>query len=189
MDVDKYQQELREAYVRGGPGAIVSGIVWGAAGLMSQSYSIGIGFAVLFFAGMLIFPISKIVLKLIFRRPAESRDNPGGLIVIETVFPMIGGLFAAWLLLPHRAEFVFPLASIAVGAHYFGFRSAYGDWTYWVFGAALFLIGSLSIIVGLPSGKLIPFIVAFVEIGFGIWFIIVDARAKTLDGSDEKMNL
>lgn len=177
LELNQYQKELRQSYVRGGPGAIVSGIVWLAAGLTAQNSGIANGFGVLFFAGMLIFPISKIVLKLFFRRPSESSKNPGGLIVIETVFPMIGCLFAAWLILPHRPEFVFSIASIAVGAHYFGFRTAYGDWTYWIFGALLCAIGVLSILLGFPPADLVPFIVASTEIIFGIWFIVIDRLA------------
>ena len=109
-----YQIELREAYVRGGPGAIVSGLIWLAAGLTAIYAGVANGFYVLFFAGMFIFPISKVVLSIFFKRKSESKGNPGGLVVIETVFPMIGGLFAAWLLLPYRPEFVFPMAAIAV---------------------------------------------------------------------------
>ncbi|MEO1526250.1 MAG: hypothetical protein AAFX06_12490 [Planctomycetota bacterium] len=169
-----FQDELRRAYVRGGPGAIVSGLIWLAAALVSSNGGVATGFAVLFFGGMLIFPISKLVVQFLFRRPSESKGNPGGLIVMETVFPMIGGLFAAWLLLPHRPEFVFPLSAIAVGAHYFGFRTAYGDWTYWAFGAILCFVGVGSIVFGLPSSAVVPYLVAMVEIAFGIGFICFD---------------
>lgn len=176
MELDEYQNELRHSYVRGGPGAIVSGFVWLSAGVTTQYSSVAYGFAVLFFAGMFIFPISKLVLKMFFSRTPESETNPGGLIVIETVFPMIGCLFAAWLILPYRPEYVFPVASIAVGAHYFGFRTAYGDWTYWLFGVVLCLIASFAIIFDLPSRESVPFIVASVEIIFGFWFIVADRK-------------
>ncbi|MEC9080995.1 MAG: hypothetical protein VYE44_04395 [Verrucomicrobiota bacterium] len=176
MELDVSQNELRHSYVRGGPGAIVSGLVWLAAGVTSQLSSIAYGFAVLFFAGMLIFPISKLVLKTVFSRTPESKSNPGGLIVMETVFPMIGGLFVAWLILPYRPDYVFPIASIAVGAHYFGFRTAYGDWTYWIFGTLLCLIGTFSILLKFPPANFVPFIFAFVEILFGIYFILSDYK-------------
>ena len=180
LERNEYQKELRHSYVGGGPGAIVSGLVWLAAGLAGQHTGITNGFAVLFIGGMFIFPLSKVVLKMFFKRPPVSKTNPGGLIVIETVFPMIGCLFAAWLLLPHRPEFVFPIASIAVGAHYFGFRTAYGDWTYWVLGALLCVIGTASIVYGLLSSDLVPLIVAATEIIFGIWFIVIDKRQNRM---------
>lgn len=176
MNIDQFQSELRHAYVRGGPGAIVSGMVWLAAAITATYSSVANGFYLLFFAGMFIFPASKLALKLFFQRSSESKANPGGLIVLETVFPMIGGLIAAWLLLPHRPDFVFPVSAIAVGAHYFGFRTAYGDWTYWIFAAALCFVGSFAIMVGVPSSPMVPYMVAATEIVFGIGFILADRR-------------
>jgi len=179
MNLESYQQELRHAYVRGGPGAIISGAAWFTAALTAMYSSVSNGFFLLFFAGMFIFPVSKFALKLFFQRTPESKSNPGGLIVIETVFPMIGGLFAAWLLLPYRPEFVFSVSAIAVGTLYFDFRTAYGDWTYWGFGAVLCLIGTFSIVLAIPPSNLVPFIVAVVEIMFGIWLILADRMAAT----------
>ena len=174
MSLNSHQQELRYAYVRGGPGAIISGGVWFAAALTAMYSSISDGFFLLFFAGMFIFPVSKLALKLVFQRGPESKSNPGSLICLETVFPMVGGLFAAWLLLPYRPEFVLSVSAIAVGTRYFGFRTAYGDWTYWVFGAVLCMIGLSSIALAIPSSSLVPFIVAIVEIVFGTCFILAD---------------
>ena len=174
MSLNSHQQELRYAYVRGGPGAIISGGVWFAAALSAMYSSISDGFFLLFFAGLFIFPVSKLALKLVFQRGPESKSNPGSLICLETVFPMVGGLFAAWLLLPYRPEFVFSASAIAVGTHYFGFRTAYGDWTYWVFGAVLCTSGLSSIALAIPSSSLVPFIVAIVEIVFGTWLILAD---------------
>ena len=174
MSLNSHQQELRYAYVRGGPGAIISGGVWFAAALTAMYSSISDGFFLLFFAGMFLFAVSKLALKLVIQRAPESKSTPGSLICLETVFPMVGGLFAAWLLLPYRPEFVFSASAIAVGTHYFGFRTAYGDWTYWVFGAVLCTIGLSSIALAIPSSSLVPFIVAIVEIVFGTWLILAD---------------
>ena len=125
---------------------------------------------------MLIFPLSVLILQTIFRRGKVSRENTGGLTVIETVFPMIGGLFAAWLLLPHRPDFVFPVAAIAVGTHYFGFRSAYGDWANWILGGTLCAIGVASIQYGIPQAQVVPFAIAAVEVSFGLWFIWISLQ-------------
>lgn len=101
MKLATAQAELRNSYVHGGPGAIVSGIIWLVAGVVSFYLGVPVGFAVLFFGGMLIFPISNAIVRLLLKRSPPSQSNPGGRIVFETVFPMIGCLFAAWLLMPH----------------------------------------------------------------------------------------
>ncbi|MBM4192127.1 MAG: hypothetical protein FJ196_03585 [Gammaproteobacteria bacterium] len=169
MDITTAQLELRNSYLRGGPGTIISGIVWLFAGVAANNTDIPTAFAVLFFGGMLISPLSTLLRRSVFRRSPPQKGNQGGLTVIETTFPMIGGLIAAWLMLPFRPDFVFPLAAIAVGTHYFGFRTAYGDWTYWILGGALVVVGSTSIFVGVPSANIAPLLVAAVEVIFGIW--------------------
>lgn len=172
MEIEAAQLEIRRAYLRGGPGAIVSGIVWLIAGIAATNSGIPVGFAVLFFGGMLIFPIAAFTVGTILRCEPASKSNPGGITVIETVVPMITGLFAAWLLMPHRPEWVFPLSAIAVGAHYFGFRTAYGDWTNWVLGGVMCGVGFFSIFCRFPPSQIVPFAIAGIEIGFGLWFIV-----------------
>ena len=169
MEAVTAQAELRRAYVRGGPGAVVSGLVWLAAGSTAAGSGVPAGFTVLFFGGMLIFPISALLVRAVFRRPPPPRENPGGLTVIETVFPMIGGLLAAWLLMGSRPDLVFSVAAIAVGAHYFGFRTAYGDWTYWVLGGVMCVVGLGAIFARMPSASAVPFVIAAIEVGFGVW--------------------
>ena len=63
MNLETYQEELRHAYVHGGPGAITSGGVWLAAALTAMYSSITNGFMLLFFAGIFIFPVPKLTLK------------------------------------------------------------------------------------------------------------------------------
>ena len=79
MIVEEYQADLRRAYVNGGPGAIISGIVWLAAGMTAKlNTDIATGFYVLFFGGMLIFPISKLLhAPGVFFSPTRNQvDNP-----------------------------------------------------------------------------------------------------------------
>ena len=118
---------------------------------------------------MLIFPIATFIVRVLFRRDPLSKENPGGLTVIETIVPMMAGLLAAWLLMPYRADFVFPMAAIAVGAHYFGFRTAYGDRTNWILGSIMCLIGMASIFAGMPTGNTTPYVISVTEIAFGCW--------------------
>lgn len=186
MDLSSSQSELREAYVHAGPGTFISGIVWLAAAITGAYSNVSTGFTVLFFGGMLIFPASKMVILLCFRRKPESKSNPGSLIVIETIFPMIGGLFAAWLILPYRPEFVFSISAIAVGAHYFGFRTAYGDWTFWMLGFIMCSIGIASILFSIPAREMVSFVIAGIEIAFGFWFLFVDYTKKSFHSTKDQ---
>ncbi len=188
LDIAVAQSELRKAYLRGGTGAVVSGIIWLLSGVVATTKSVPFGFAVLFFGGMLIFPVSSLILRTVFRRGTVSSNNPGGLTVIETVFPMIGGLLAAWLLLPYRPDFVFPVAAIAVGAHYFGFRTAYGDWTNWILGGAMCLVGAAAVFIRLPASNIVPYVIAGIELVFGIWLTSISLVNDNEEPSAGKSN-
>lgn len=169
MQIAAAQAELRESYVRGGPGAIVSALVWLVAAVTASASGIERGFVALFFGGVLISPVSALIVRKVLRRGPPSPENPGGLTVMETVFPMIGGFLAAWMILPYRPDFVFPLCAIAVGAHYFGFRTAYGDFAYWTVASALCAAGVGAIFVKFPDTAALPYTIAAIEALFGIW--------------------
>ena len=125
-------------------------------------------FAALFIGGVFIFPLSALVCKLAFKRNASVTGNPLGVLCLESTIAMIGCLLAAWLLLPDQPELVFPVAAIAVGTHYFAFKTAYGDRTYWLLGAILTGIGCAGVFV-FPD-RTLPLIlsVAAAELAFGV---------------------
>jgi hypothetical protein len=168
MTVDDAQRDLGRAYVGGGPGVFISSLSWFAAALAERTQGVAAGFAVLFFSGMLIFPLATLACRYLFRRPAEAADNPLGRTALESTIAMLGGLFAAWLFLPLRPDYVFPLAAIAVGTHYAVFKTVYGDRTFWLLGAIVTGVGLL----GVHRPELLPggpvFAVALVELVFAL---------------------
>lgn len=168
MTLEEYQADLRRSYVGGGVGAVVSGIVWAVAAFVEASAGVGAGFTALFFGGMLIFVVSTAICRVVFRRAGTAKGNPGGMLVVETLPGMFLGLFAAFLFIESRPELVFPIAAIGVGAHYFPFRTAYGDFLYWVLGGAMMAVGAVAItgFATIPFGTAAA--IAAVEIVFGI---------------------
>jgi hypothetical protein len=168
MDVKQAQAQLRRAYTDGGPGVVVSGLVWLAAAFVERQSGVETAFAVLFFGGMLIFPLALLVNRAILKRPSESKANPFGKLVLEGTIAMIGGLIAAWLFLPYKPEWVIPLAAIAVGTHYFAFRTAYGIAAFWLLAAAVTAIGALAIFTSAVPGGIVAFAIAAIELVFGI---------------------
>lgn len=168
MTITEAQADLRRAYVGGGPGAIVSGLVWFAASYVAAHHDIRTAFITLFLGGMLIYPLGLAAAHLLFRRAREAKDNPMGPIALESTIAMIGCLLAAWLMLPFKPEFVFPIAAIAVGTHYFVFKTAYGDRIYWLLAAIVSALGLAEIfgVTRLAGGMIVA--VGVVEVAFGI---------------------
>jgi hypothetical protein len=177
MLISDAQQDLRRAYVGGGPGVMCSAVLWLMATLFQHADGIGAGFAALFFGGMLIFPAAKLVCRFIFQRKSESSSNPFGMMVLEGTVAMIAGLFAAWLFLPLKPELVFPLAAIAVGTHYGIFKTAYGDRAFWLLAGIITAIGLGNIFVSPMRGST-ALLVFITELAFGAFLTI---RAKSSD--------
>jgi hypothetical protein len=171
------QTELRRAYVGGGPGVAVSSFIWLIAGLVTQTKGIGPGFTVLFFGGMLIYPLSKMLVRTFFSEPNESKTNPLRIIALESTIAMIGTLLASWLLLKFDPSLVFPVAAIAVGTHYFAFRSVYGDRMFTLLAAVITALGALEIFGSGQMGNAMIFAVAAVEAAFGA-ILVVRARRE-----------
>lgn len=179
MTIAEAQADLRRAYVGGGPGAFVSGLVWFAAAWIEARHGTRTGFIALFFGGMTIYPLGLAASRLLFGRQRESNDNPMGPIALESTIAMIGCLLAAWLILPFKPEFVFPIAAIAVGTHYFVFKTAYGDRTYWLLAAIVTALGLAEIfgVTRLSGGMIVA--VGVVELAFGMtlaWRSLKESR-------------
>ncbi|MEO8659347.1 MAG: hypothetical protein ABI693_12805 [Bryobacteraceae bacterium] len=169
------QHDLRRAFVGGGPGAFISGLLWLTAAFLKTQRGIGWAFTVLFFGGMLIFPLSQLASRFLFRRGPATPGNPLGRVALESTIAMIGGLFAAWLFLSYKPDYVFPLSAIAVGTHYAAFRTVYGDSVFWVLGGLITAVGVLDILryVNIPGGPILA--VGLIEI---IFAAILTVRAK-----------
>ena len=142
---------------------------------MKTQRGISWAFAVLFFGGMLIFPLSQLASRILFRRGPTIRENPLGRVALESTVSVIGGLFAAWRFLPFKPAYVFPLSAIAVGTHYAAFRTVYGDPVFWVPGGLITAVGILDVLryVNIPGGPILA--VGLIEIVFAA---ILTVRAK-----------
>ena len=178
MTLSEFRADLRRAYVGGGPGAVVSGLVWLVAAIVTARHGVGVGYSALFFGGFLIFPLGMLAVKLLFRPAPEAKGNPGGALVMETLPAMLGVLAFGFLLVELAPDWVFPLAAIAVGAHYFPFRTAYGDRTYWALGAAMTSVGALAIWTEALEASLVPWLIAALEIAFGTALTLRHRRAR-----------
>jgi hypothetical protein len=177
MLISDAQCDLRRAYVGGGPGVMISGLIWLVATVVQQKQGIAAGFTALFFGGMLIFPAAKLVCRFLFRRDNESAGNPFGLTVLECTIAMIGGLFAAWLFLPSKPMLTFPLAAIAVGTHYCVFGTAYGNRWFWLLAGVVTAIGCGDIFVAEMRGAT-ALLVTVTELVFGLALTIVATRSN-----------
>jgi hypothetical protein len=177
MTITEAQQEMRRAFVGGGPGTCVSGLIWLSAAITLKYHSIGTAYATLFFGGMLIFPLTQLVTRFLFGQPIVTPGNPLSPVVLESTAAMIAGLWIAWLFHSVHPAYVFPIAAIAVGTHYAAFQTVYGDKRFWLLAALITFVGVADIVgLKLPGGPALA--VASIEILSGMFLTFSTLRRR-----------
>ncbi len=89
LSIAEAQQDMREAYHGGATGAVTSATAWLIAALVATFANPVAGILTLIFGGMLIFPASVVLSKLIGRSGKHSKDNPLAPLTIEGTIWML----------------------------------------------------------------------------------------------------
>lgn len=149
MEIKSAQQDVQSTFVRGSIGQAVSGIIWllsAALGIwVSQRHAI----VALVLAGMFIFPLTQLSLRLLGRPAGLPKGHPLNQLAMQVAFivplslPMIG---AAAL---YNINWFYPAFTLIVGIHYMPFIFLYGMWEFAVL--STLLIGG-----GVAVGLLLP---------------------------------
>lgn len=145
MEISQAQADVRRVYKGGATGPLVSSIIWFAAAAVHQWGSNGAAMAVLFFGGMLIFPISTLVLTLLGGPASLPKGHPAAALAMQTAFTVPIGMLVAITLGVAAPELFLPASLILVGAHYLPFISLYGMRIYAVAAGVLILIGAVPV--------------------------------------------
>jgi hypothetical protein len=137
LTIPAAQRDMRRAYLGGGPGVLVSGTVWFLAGLSCLWQSPQQAVWTLFVGGMLIHPLSVLLLKALGQPGAHSPGNPFGPLAMASTLWMILSLPLAYLASTVNIDWFFPAMLLVIGGRYLTFATIYGTRLYWVFGAVL----------------------------------------------------
>lgn len=144
------QRDVREVYVGGFVGQLVSGGVWLLAATVATFVSLSAGAAALWIGGALIFPLTTLCLRL-WRRPASlPPGHPMVALAMQVAFTVPVGLLLAFALGQYRPEWFFPAGMVVVGAHYLPFVFLYGQRLFAVLATVLVFSG-VGIAVWLPD--------------------------------------
>jgi hypothetical protein len=147
MTITEAQEDVRRIYRGGYSGPLVSAILWAVANTVYFLSSPGAAMATLFFGGMLIFPLSAVILKLMPGEGALPQGHPSTGLAMQSAFTVPLGLLVAVALGSYAPELFFPASLIIVGAHYLTFISLYGMKAFAVIAGALVLLGTIALFV------------------------------------------
>lgn len=145
MQIEQAQADVRRIYRGGFSGPLVSSLVWFVAAAIYQWGSAGAAMTALFVGGMLIFPLSTLVLKLMGGPTALPKGHPSASLAMQSAFTVPLGLLVAIALGQYESSLFFPAALIVVGAHYLVFISLYGLREFGALAAILVAVGVVSL--------------------------------------------
>lgn len=147
MDVEAAQRDVRRVYRGGFSGPLVSALIWAAASAVYQWGSAAAAMAVLFIGGMLIFPLSSLVLMAMKGPAFLPKGHPSIALAMQSAFTVPLGLLVAIALGTLAPSLFLPASLIIVGAHYLTFISLYGMRLYGVLAGVLVAVGAAAIFV------------------------------------------
>jgi len=150
VHIHEGQADIRRIYRGGLAGQLVSGAVWLGAAAVSTWGSTGAAIATLFLGGMLIFPLTSLVLRLCGGPTGLPKGHPLKALAIQIAFTVPLGMVVAIVLGALRPELFFPAAMVIVGAHYLPFVHLYGMPLFAVL-AGVLVVGGVVLLFWLPA--------------------------------------
>lgn len=151
-ELARAQADVRRIYSGGWGGPAVSAVVWLAAAVTAERAGVETGATVLFLAGaLLIFPVNLLLNRMLSGQADLPAGHPLRGLAIQTAGTMAVVLLALWMVSPSVPGAFFPLAMVAVGAHYFPFGHLYGEPVFIVAGAVQCVAGLLLLVLGGPD--------------------------------------
>jgi hypothetical protein len=169
------QFEVRSTYMGGFVGQLVSGSLWLVSCALTAWVSRRAGIAALVVGGMFIFPVTQLVLRWMGRPASLSPGKPFRELAVKVAFlvplllPLVGAAAA------HRADWFYPAAAVAVGAHYLPFAFVYGM-------RLFFPLSGFLVATGVAIGYFAPtqgFFTAWLAAGAMIVFAFLGRRAAS----------
>ena len=181
MTLDAAQQAVRTVFLGGSVGQMVTGVIWLLSAALGTFGGETYGILGLFFGGMLIFPLTQLVLRLLGHRAALGPTNPLARFPLQSVAAMTALYPLVYAATIHNVAWFYPAFMMVVGAHYVSFILLYGMWQYGALAAAL-VGGGIALAVLLPhTFSLGGWLTGIVLLGFAffVWQTIVARQPST----------
>ena len=143
MDIKSAQQDVQSTFLHGSVGQFVSGSIWLVSAILGTWVSERSAILVLVLAGMFIFPLTQLTLRLLGRPGGLPKGHPMNALAMQVAFivplslPVIG---AASL---YNINWFYPAFMLIVGVHYMPFIFLYGMWEFGAL-AALLISGGVA---------------------------------------------
>ncbi len=143
MNIEAAQREVRTVFLGGFVGQLVSAVLWFASAALATWSGPRNAILALCLGGVLILPVTWLVLRAGGRTARLSSDNPLGQLARQVAFsvplslPVVAGAAL------YKLNWFYPAFMIVLGCHYLPFAFLYGMWQFQILGGALIAAGVL----------------------------------------------
>jgi hypothetical protein len=141
MEITQAQKDVRQTFLGGFAGQLVSSLVWFASAAACTWHSFEAGEVVVLLGGCLIFPLTLLLLRLMGRAAGLPKGHPMNALGVQVAFTLPPTLLVAIGIAALHPAWFYPAVMIALGAHYLPFVFMYGMWQYAGLGATLIASG------------------------------------------------
>lgn len=175
------QREIRQAYLGGFMGQLVSGVLWIATAAIATWGAPRTAIILVVLGGMLIFPLTRLGLRVIGHRVEPTPGNPLNGLAMQVAFTLPLALPVVGAAALYRLEWFFPAFMIVLGAHYLPFVFLYGMRMFAVLCALLVSAGwvlALYLPLGFSAGAWITGVLLLVFALAGRWVAAAEAQAS-----------
>jgi len=150
VNISDAQRDVRNVFLSGFPGQLVSSLVWLVSAVLATWQSPKSAIIALLVGGFFIFPLTQLLLRLMGRPASLPKGHPMNALGMQIAFtlPLNLPLVAAATL--YRLNWFYPALMIALGTHYLPFIFSYGMPQFGVL-AALLIGAGLTIGLYIPS--------------------------------------
>jgi len=141
MEITQAQKDVRETFMGGFAGQLVSGVLWGVSAAVATWHSARMGEWILILGGMLIFPLTQLMLRSMGHAYKLPNGHPMKALGVQVAFTLPPTFPLVIAIAAFRPGWFYPSLMIVVGAHYLPFVFMYGMWQFAALAGALIASG------------------------------------------------
>ena len=130
MQIAQAQKDVRDTFLGGFAGQLVSAVLWGISAAASTWHSLHLGEIILVLGGFLIFPVTQLLLRSLGHAYALPKGHPMNALGIQVAFSLPLTLPVVIAIAALRPAWFYPAFMITLGAHYLPFVFMYGMWQF-----------------------------------------------------------
>lgn len=137
MQIADAQRDVRQTFIGGFAGQLVSSLIWAASAAACTWHSLRLAEWILIGCGFFIFPLTQLVLRAMGHAYALPKGHPMNALGMQVAFALPCTLPVVIAIAILHPAWFYPAFMVVLGAHFLPFIFMYGMWQFGVLSGAL----------------------------------------------------